>query len=158
MASSERELRTRSRIADYGCKTDKYEWDQTKEEVTIWVPLGEGLSGRDVVCKITSRRLIVGVKGKPPVIDGDLGAKVIVDESTWTLVDGSAVDIVLQKASKGEENWWKSAIVGEAEIDTDLIEGSKYLDDSLLRKVKEQKEAKRREEEASRKAQQATSQ
>jgi hypothetical protein len=32
--------------------------------------------------------------------------------------------------------WWPSVIVGDKEIDVDLIEGSKYLDDSLLRKVK----------------------
>lgn len=39
-------------------------------------------------------------------------------------------------------------IKGDAEIDVDLIEGSKYLDDSLLRKVKAAKAQKKLEEEA----------
>mgnify|MGYP001073622479 CR=1 FL=1 len=43
------------------------------------------------------------------------------------------VEISLQKKAEG---WWKSVVEGDAEIDLDLIEGSKYLDDSLLRKIK----------------------
>jgi hypothetical protein len=46
------------------------------------------------------------------------------------------VEISLQKKAEG---WWKSVVEGDAEIDLDLIEGSKYLDDSLLRKIKVRK-------------------
>ncbi len=44
--------------------------------------------------------------------------------------------IVLELYKPKESVWWPSLIVGDAEIDVDLIEGSKYLDDSLLKKVK----------------------
>jgi len=44
---------------------------------------------------------------------------------------------------KTKPQWWKSLLIGDAEIDTDLIEGSKYLDDSLLKKVKEAKQKKK---------------
>ncbi|KAL6048269.1 Nuclear migration protein nudC [Balamuthia mandrillaris] len=132
-----------SSVVDYGSKTDKYTWDQNKDEVTLVVPLHEQVRGRDVVCNIKKESLQVGVKGKPFIIDGELGGTVKVSDATWYVSDGHTVELTLPKLKKG--NWWKSAIKGEAEIDTDLIEGSQYLDDSLLRKVKEQKQKKEEE-------------
>ena len=49
---------------------------------------------------------------------------------------------------KTKDAWWPSLIVGDDEIDVDLIEGSKYLDDSLLKKVKAAKAQKKAEEAA----------
>lgn len=41
-------------------------------------------------------------------------------------------------ATKGDEpgQWWPCVIKGHKQIDVKHIEGSKYLDDSLLKKVK----------------------
>jgi len=133
---------SRSSVADYGSKTDNYSWDQTQEEVTISVPLGKELKAKGIAVSIKTTHLQVGIKGQPLTIDGDLGGKVKKDECTWYLVDGSTVELTFQKVGK---DWWKSAIVGEAEIDLDLIEGSKYLDDSLLKKIKEQKQQQKEE-------------
>ena len=49
---------------------------------------------------------------------------------------------------KTKDAWWASLIVGDKEIDIDLIEGSKYLDDSLLKKVKAAKAQKAAQEAA----------
>jgi hypothetical protein len=67
---------------------------------------------------------------------GDLPERVRPDESSWIIGDNNSVEIMLQKMKEG---WWSSLVVGDKEIDLDLIEGSKYLDDSLLKKVKEAK-------------------
>jgi hypothetical protein len=58
------------------------------------------------------------------------------------------VEIVLAKMEVDDEKkqWWKSVIVGDPEIDTELIEASKYLDESLIKKIKENKQQKAKEE------------
>jgi hypothetical protein len=47
-----------------------------------------------------------------------------------------------------KKTWWKSVIKGDPEIDTELIEASKFLDESLLKKIKENKQQKKEEESA----------
>lgn len=51
-----------------------------------------------------------------------------------------------------ENPWWASFLKDDEKIDVDLIEGSKYLDVSLLRKVKAEKERKKQAEEEAKKA------
>jgi hypothetical protein len=51
----------------------------------------------------------------------------------------SFAEITLVKHIPQEVEYWPSLLVGGKEIDVDLIEGSKYLDRSLLKKVKESK-------------------
>ena len=55
---------------------------------------------------------------------------------TEFVLESDTQRIVLELYKPKESVWWPSLIVGDAEIDVDLIEGSKYLDDSLLKKVK----------------------
>lgn len=52
-----------------GGKTEKYEWTQTLQELSVVVPITEGLKSRDVVCDITKSRLRVGVRGQPLLVD-----------------------------------------------------------------------------------------
>lgn len=52
-----------------GGKTDKYEWTQILQELSVVVPVPEGSKSRDVVCDITKSRLRVGLKGQPPIVD-----------------------------------------------------------------------------------------
>lgn len=49
--------------------------------------------------------------------------------------DNGVVELTLQKA-ESSAIWWKGVIQGDPEIDVKKIEGSKYLDDSLLKKIK----------------------
>lgn len=57
--------------------------------------------------------------------------------STWGLdTDDNKLEITLVKHVPQEVEYWPSLLVGGKQIDVDLIEGSKYLDRSLLKKVK----------------------
>eukprot|EP01104_Vermistella_antarctica_P002091 TRINITY_DN1224_c0_g1_i2.p1 TRINITY_DN1224_c0_g1~~TRINITY_DN1224_c0_g1_i2.p1 ORF type:complete len:139 (+),score=38.57 TRINITY_DN1224_c0_g1_i2:181-597(+) len=127
--------KSRSKIVDYGKKGDKYDWDQTEEELTLNIRVEDGVRARDLDISIEPTHFRAGIKGSEPIIDGDLGQRVRTDESTWTIEDG-VIEVTLTKV---KSDWWASAIKGEEEIDLDLIEGAKYLDDGLLQKVKDSK-------------------
>ncbi|CAM9937541.1 unnamed protein product, partial [Laminaria digitata] len=99
-----------------GGRTEKYEWTQTLQELSVVVPIPEGLKSRDIVCDITKSRLRVGVRGQPLLVDGEMYNKVKVDDSFWTLEDGKEVNIALQKENQME--WWKCVVKGDPEINT----------------------------------------
>jgi len=131
-----------SSVVDYGGKTEKYSWIQGEEDVTITVSLPAGTRGKDIQCLIKSNSIKLNYKASPaPIIDGEFVYPVVVDESTWSIDEKGCVEIYLKKQITQDEKqkWWKSAIKGDSEIDTELIEASKYLDESLLRKMKEGK-------------------
>lgn len=59
------------------------------------------------------------------------------------------LEFTLQKdmtVHDAENPWWASLVQGHEKIDVDLIEGSKYLDVSLLRRIKAEKDAKKKKE------------
>jgi CS domain len=62
-----------------------YSWKQTLEEVDIVVPVPKGTRARDLVVVIAKTKLNVGLKGKDPIMAGDLCQEIKVEESTWTL-------------------------------------------------------------------------
>ena len=119
-------------------------WDQDKESVFVTIPnIPKGKRGSDMSVTITRDTLKAGLKGEPPVIDGQLRYKCNLDESTWGLdTDDNKLEITLVKHVPQEVEYWPSLLVGGKEIDVDLIEGSKYLDRSLLKKVKASKQQK----------------
>eukprot|EP00008_Paramoeba_atlantica_P013294 CAMPEP_0201481602 /NCGR_PEP_ID=MMETSP0151_2-20130828/5872_1 /ASSEMBLY_ACC=CAM_ASM_000257 /TAXON_ID=200890 /ORGANISM="Paramoeba atlantica, Strain 621/1 / CCAP 1560/9" /LENGTH=106 /DNA_ID=CAMNT_0047863889 /DNA_START=152 /DNA_END=472 /DNA_ORIENTATION=+ len=103
------------------------------------------LTGRDIIVDLKKDSLFVQIKGQPtPVIDGKFPHAIRLDESQWFL-ETDTQRLVLE-LYKPKEVWWSALIVGDEEIDIDLIEGSKYLDDSLLKKVKAAKQQKKQEE------------
>ncbi|CAB1112749.1 unnamed protein product [Ectocarpus sp. CCAP 1310/34] len=103
-----------------GGSTDKYDWTQTLQELSVVVPVPEGSKSRDVVCDITKSRLRVGLKGQPLLVDGEMYNKVKVDDSFWTLEDGKEVSIALQKENQME--WWKCVVKGDPEINTSKVQ------------------------------------
>ena len=101
----------------------------------------KGLRGSDMDVKITRDSLRAGIKGQPPAVEGQLRYKCSLDDSTWGLdTDDNKLEITLVKHVPQEVEYWPSLLVGGKEIDVDLIEGSKYLDRSLLKKVKASKQ------------------
>jgi hypothetical protein len=62
-----------------------YSWKQTLEEVDVVVHVSKGTRARDLVVVISKKKLSVGLKGKDPIMAGDLCQEIKVEESTWTL-------------------------------------------------------------------------
>jgi hypothetical protein len=100
-----------------------YTWEQTLEDVTVSVVVPAGTPGKMVNCQIKKDHLTVGIKGKPPIVDGQLSEVCKPGDSTWTIADvagGREVQVSLVK--KDGMHWWKNVIVGDPEIDVTKIE------------------------------------
>jgi len=74
--------------------------------------------------------------------------KIITDESTW-LIDNETIEITMAKGITSS-TWWKCAIQGDPEIDVQKIEGSQYVDQSLIDRLKREEEDKEEQDEKER--------
>lgn len=106
---------------------DRYRWVQTLSECTVTLPIPAGTKGKACDVNITANRLLVGLKGQKPLLEGVLYAPVHPDDSTWT-IDGTSLEVTLAKVD--QMKWWKSVIQGEPEIDLQNVspENSKLSD------------------------------
>ncbi|XP_028790716.1 protein BOBBER 1 [Neltuma alba] len=103
-----------------GLDLEKYSWTQTLQEINVIVPVPNGTKSRFVVCEIKKNHLKVGLKGQPPIIDGELHSAVKPDDCYWSIEDQNAVSILLTKHD--QMNWWKCLVKGDPEIDTQKVE------------------------------------
>lgn len=46
-----------------------YEWEQSLEEVNLYIEAPPGVTADRIECKITPRHICLGLKGNPPFID-----------------------------------------------------------------------------------------
>ncbi|CBZ24905.1 conserved hypothetical protein [Leishmania mexicana MHOM/GT/2001/U1103] len=112
-----------------GFAYEKYIFSQSLQEAEVRVPLpAVNVKGKQVSIVITSNHLTVGMKGQPPIVDGELYSKVHAEECMWTIEDGHTVVVTLYKVNSME--WWKTIFQGDPEIDLQKVmpENSK-LDD-----------------------------
>jgi len=111
-----------------GADMATYNWGQTLEEIELRVPLGGAFKARDLVISIEKKKLKVGIKGKDPIIDGDLHKEIKLEESTWVLEDRTCLLINLEKINKME--WWPCLLTTDPEINTKKVqpENSKLSD------------------------------
>jgi len=86
-----------------------YEWDQSLDEVNVYVPVGEGTPARSLAVRIEPNHLSVGMRGSTALIDGPLQSACKSEESFWTL-NGGELHIQLQKAQRAKP--WTGVIQG----------------------------------------------
>ncbi len=90
-------FRTRTIMAD-----DKgYTWTQTDKDVTIIMPIDAAIKSKDIVHKLAPKALTLGIKGRTPLIDGELMNTAKPDDSLWeidTVESKRVVKAVLRKA------------------------------------------------------------
>ena len=105
--------------AGNGGETDKYRWTQTLEEVTVYVPLPDGITSKQLDVQMKSTTLKIGLKGQAPIIDGPLHKKIKASDSLWTLeTDGPKRTLQLTFVKVDGMNWWNCVIEGDTKIDT----------------------------------------
>ncbi|CAN0901831.1 Protein BOBBER 1 [Linum grandiflorum] len=103
-----------------GLDMEKYSWTQTLQEVTVLVPVPSGTKSKMVVCDIKKNHLKVGLKGQPPIIEGELHKPVKVDDCYWSIEDQNTISVLLTKHD--QMTWWKCLVKGDPEIDTQKVE------------------------------------
>jgi len=60
-----------------------------------------------MVVSIAKKHLSCGLKGHPPILDGDFPHEVKLEESTWVIEDGKLLLINLEKVSR----WFITSVV-----------------------------------------------
>lgn len=103
-----------------GLDLENYSWTQSLQEVNVNVPIPPGTKSRFIVCDIKKNHLKVGLKGQPPVIDGELDQAVKPDDCFWSIEDQNSVSILLTKHNQME--WWRCLVKGSPEVDTQKVE------------------------------------
>lgn len=112
-----------------GADLPNYSWTQTLEELEIRVPLNVNyrVRGRDVVCDVGRKSLKIGLKGQPPILQGETFNQMKADESCWT-IDGKTIILTVEKINRME--WWSRVVLTDPEINTKKVspENSKLGD------------------------------
>lgn len=90
-----------------------YEWEQTLEEVHVYIRPPPGVTAKMIECKIAKARLTVGLKGNPPFLDERLGGDAVTSDSLWMVEDGE-LHIQIQKAAVGLA--WPAALAGHGAL------------------------------------------
>jgi hypothetical protein len=112
-----------------------YEWEQSLEEVNIYVDPPPGVPRNMIDVEIGHSHLRIGLKGAPPFIDEDTGGPVKVDESMWTLSDG-VLNVNLQKMVKADA--WDCALRGRAGEELDAFTKEEVKKKLMLERFQEE--------------------
>ncbi|MBW0468177.1 hypothetical protein O181_007892 [Austropuccinia psidii MF-1] len=105
-----------------------FSWKQNLQDVSLIIPVPPGTRSRDLNVEIKKAALKVGLKGKEPILDGELCKEIKVEESTWTLDDNKEINLHLEKIN--QMTWWENVLKHHPKIDTTKItpENSKLSD------------------------------
>ena len=101
---------------DNGGRTDKYIWQQSAYDITLTFPI-QNRTRKDVKLVISPTKMSLFFKNDLQY-EGQFCFSVKCESSTW-YIENDSIIIELDKFKKHE--WWKSAFVGDDEIDTSKI-------------------------------------
>lgn len=106
-----------------GGHCDRYHWEQTLMEVTVYYYLPEGTTAKDLKVDFGVHHCKIAIKGQEPLVDADWHKKIKVDESLWTVErdgDGEHARSVMQVCltKHVDQNWWGGIWKGDHEINT----------------------------------------
>lgn len=85
-----------------------YEWDQTSTVVNIYMKTLPNADSDDLEIEISPKKLKIGRRGKPAILQKDFYAPIIVEESNWNICRNGELKIALSKAKDGE---WRKALL-----------------------------------------------
>ncbi|CAM0137543.1 hypothetical protein VKS41_003010 [Umbelopsis sp. WA50703] len=105
-----------------------YKWKQTLQDVDITIPVPAGTRGKGLDVIIKKKSIKVGLKGQPPILEGELCKDIKVEDSTWTIEDQKEVLVHLEKVN--QMTWWEHVVTSAPKINTKAIqpENSKLED------------------------------
>ena len=112
-----------------------YEWEQSLEEINLYVQPPEGVRPEMIACKITPTHLSLGLRGNPPFLDEDTYGPVVEAESFWMMNDGE-ITVNLQKMRKGET--WDAALKGRGGASVDPFTKQEIQKQLMLERFQEE--------------------
>ncbi|CAE8611844.1 unnamed protein product [Polarella glacialis] len=76
--------------ADEGCRPRTWWWtggagDASEDEMMVYIPIGDDVIAADIVADIQRSHLTLGIRGQPPVIDGELWKDIKAHDSEWVI-------------------------------------------------------------------------
>ncbi|KAK5883214.1 hypothetical protein CesoFtcFv8_019572 [Champsocephalus esox] len=93
-------------------KTDPiYFWQQTAEDVTVFVRMPEGVTKEEVQFSLTADQIMLGVQGFPPLLEGQLFAPADPEASAWIIKEDKSLELTLQKCEEGP--MWSELVMGD---------------------------------------------
>uniref|UniRef100_A0A7S1UPZ0 CS domain-containing protein n=1 Tax=Grammatophora oceanica TaxID=210454 RepID=A0A7S1UPZ0_9STRA len=115
-----------------------YEWEQSLEDVTMYIPTPPGTTGSKLLVDISSRHLKVGLKGHDRYfLDEPTFGKVDTTESSWYVDDDDGVlTVVLQKVKRAEA--WETVLLGVGDDVVDPMTKRQMQKDLLLERFQEE--------------------
>lgn len=96
-----------------------FSWTQTLSEVSVSVPVPAGTKAKMLDIVMKKDYIKVGLKGQPPIIEGDLSETIKTDDCMWA-IDGNVVEMSLQK--QDGMHWWSRVLKSDPAIDTQKVE------------------------------------
>ncbi len=92
-----------------------YEWEQTIDEVKLWIRPPPAATSRMLDVDISEQFLFVGIKGNRPFLHEQFTAQIKLDETMWMFdEDDGVIEVSLQKQKKGQP--WSAVFVGHGQL------------------------------------------
>lgn len=114
-----------------------YEWEQTLNDVTLYITKPPSVPTKNIDCHIQPNHLRLGQRSAQQFfLDEDLCETVDVHESTWTCEDNHTIVIYLQKVAKGKV--WRAALKGRFPVQLNEMQVQQTQQQLLLERWQEE--------------------